>query len=169
MPKEELKGVVTQHGDKTGPSGRRFAWFTVNKGMNKGWVRVIGFYPEGIGPRCLGLEHVESGTHVVVSGKTKNDIFFADTVTKVSRPYGKRNDPPAKPGPWKIKGVVVRFQPGKEKDWLEIVTDEGDQVPASMKTGVLGPGCLSKTFEFSGIASRNGFRHGREARALEDA
>lgn len=169
MPKEEVTGVILQHGDKTGPSGRRFAWLTLNKGVNKGSVKVIGFYPEGIGPRCIGLENVAKGTQVTVLGKIKDGVLFADQVIKITRLYHVRNDHPAEPGPWKTEGTVVKYQPGSRKDWLQIVTFEGDQVPATMKLGVLDRDCLGKRFEFAGVASRNGFRHGREARALEDA
>lgn len=169
MQKEELTGVILQHGEKTATSGRRFAWFTLNKGVNKGSIKVIGFHPEGIGPRCTGLEHVSEGTQVTISGKTKNGVFFANRVTKVTRLYRVRNEHPAQPGPWKTEGTVVKYQSGEEKDWLQIVTSEGDQVPATMVLGVLDTGCLGKRFEFSGIASRAGFRHGREARPLEEA
>lgn len=170
MAKEEIKGVVTRHGDSTALSGRRFSWFTLSRGAGKSRIKVIGFYPEGIGPRCQGLEHVRKGFSLLVSGTSKGDVFFADSITKVARTFGMTNEgPPAARGPWRDTGIIVSYRIGKTKDWLEIVTAEGDQVPATMTSGLLDKSCLGKRFEFKGNVSQSGFRHGTEIHALEDA
>lgn len=169
MPKEELKGVVTREGKNTGASGRMFTWFTLNMG-SKGSIRVIGFHPVGIGPRCDGLDSVHPGFSVRVTGVRKGDTFFAEKVVKVAKTFSpSHGGPPAKRGPWVEEGIVVSFRHGKEKDWLEIVNSEGDQVPVTMQPGVLDKNCLGSRFKFTGTASGNGFRHGKEVQTLEDA
>lgn len=168
MPKEKIKGVVVKHGDKTSLSGRKFAWFFLKSGPNQDAVYVMGFYPQGVGPRCSGLEHIRKGAVVGISGKRKDNVFFADEVVQLDRHPGPNNRHPAKPGPWKSEATLVAFRNGKERDWLELVLPEGEQVSATMALDVLDRSCLGKKFEFSGHASRSGFRHCKEARALED-
>jgi hypothetical protein len=170
VPKDEIKGIITKYGDNTGLSGRKFRWFMLSRNANQDSLRVIGFYPQGIGPRCIGLEDVHTGNHVTVSGKNKGDVFFAEKIVKLARVYGKGcGGPPAEAGPWKAEGIVVNYRNGREKDWLEIVTTEGDQVPVTMQPGVLDRKCLGKKFLFTGTANGSGYRHGSEAQALEDA
>jgi hypothetical protein len=170
MPKEELKGLVTKHGEGvSSSSGRTYRWFTLNQGA-KGAIRVIGFYPTGIGARCEGLHNAREGFSVRVTGVRRGSAFFADSVIKVVRSFGRSYDgPPAPQGPWSDTGTVVAYRPGKTKDWLEIVTPEGDQVPVTTTPGLLSRDCLGKQFKFTGKANRHGYRHGTEAQALDGA
>jgi hypothetical protein len=143
--------------------------FSLSQGA-RGAIKVIGFYPGGFGPRCEGLEHIRKGSHVRVSGVRKGDVFFADSVVKVARSYGGPNTAPSAPrGPWKETGTVVVYRTGKAKDWLEVVTADGEQVPVTVTSGLMARDCLGKRFEFKGKVGAQGFRHSTEVQAVEDA
>lgn len=188
MPKETVQGVITKNGQGTSSSGNAFTWFSLRVGVSS-TQRIIGMEPSGKpGPRCSGLENVHTGWVVKVTGTRKGDAFFAsevedvdttggvagdliaDNVEKVARPYGTMADAPgAKPGAWTDEGIVVVYRPGKRNDWLEIVIDGGDQVPVTLKKGVVDATCIGRKVKFTGKASGSGFRHGTEAQVLEDA